>query len=78
MGKCQHMKNPEKCRFAHRDMTPEEKKQRDEYNARRATSPAPSTTQDAEVCPMWLQGDCPLGNKCKNKHPKKLKGSKKD
>ena len=73
-GKCKHKDNPEKCSFAHRDPVGDELKQFEEYKARRATSPAPSTTNDAEVCPAWLKGDCPLGKKCKNKHPQKLKG----
>ena len=73
-GRCKHQNNPEKCKFAHRELTAAEKKQRDQYKAARATSPAPPTQSEAEVCPSWLKGDCPLGKKCKNKHPKKLKG----
>ena len=73
-GRCKHQDNPEKCKFAHRELTAAEKKQRDQYKAARATSPAPPTQSEAEVCPSWLKGDCPLGKKCKNKHPKKLKG----
>ena len=74
-GRCRHQASPEKCSFAHRELTAEEKKAKAEYLAKRATSPAPShPSADTQVCPAWLQGDCPLGSKCKNKHPKKQKG----
>ena len=77
LGKCPHMANPDKCNFIHRDLTEAEIKQRDEYLARRATSPAPSQTNDAADCPAWLKGNCPLGRKCKNRHDDALKGTKK-
>ena len=72
------MGNPDKCNYAHRDLIGDEHKKYEEYKASRATSPAPETTQKAELCPAWLKGDCPLGDKCKNKHPKRLKGRDKD
>ena len=74
-GKCKHQANPEKCKWDHRPLTAEEKKSRQEYTASRTASPAPSSQgAQAETCPAWLNGDCPLGKKCKNKHPKNQKG----
>ena len=78
LGKCRHQNNPEKCNFVHRDLTPAEIKTRDEYLAKRATSPAPAQQETRVDCPAWLKGDCPLGDKCKNKHIKKKKGRDKD
>ena len=68
------------CKFGytHRQLTETEKPGYDKYLASRATSPAPTRTSEAEVCPMWRKGDCPLGNKCRNKHPKAQKGADKE
>ena len=68
------------CKFgySHRQLTDSEKPGYEKYLASRATSPAPTQTTEAEVCPMWRKGDCPLGRKCRNKHPKAQKGADKD
>ena len=67
-----------KLGYARRQLTDSEKPGYEKYLASRATSPAPTRTSEAEVCPMWRKGDCPLGNKCRNKHPKAQKGADKD
>ena len=69
-GRCRHQHDPSKCKFAHRDLTAEEKRIKTEYDAKRNASPGPQVAVPAEPCPAWMAGNCPLGDKCKNQHPK--------